>query len=60
MALKANFFVTCNKIGTTNSKMTWQELVQLYNEGNVIGSKTMDYGTKAMENKDLNHLSAKT
>jgi hypothetical protein len=37
--------------------MTWPELVQLYKEGNVIGSKTMNYGTKAMEGKDLNHLS---
>ena len=55
---KANFFVTCNKVGTTNSKMTWQEIVQLYNEGHVIGSKTMNYGTKIMQNKDLNHLSS--
>jgi hypothetical protein len=53
---KANFFVTCNRIGT-NSHMTWQEIEQLYKEGHVIGSKTMDYGTKAMQNKDLNHLS---
>src|SRR5205823_14658918 len=30
---KANFFVTCNKVGLTNSKITWQELVQLYKEG---------------------------
>ncbi|HEY6885293.1 MAG TPA: polysaccharide deacetylase family protein [Nitrososphaeraceae archaeon] len=55
---KANFFVTCNKVGLTDSKITWQEIVQLYNEGHVIGSKTMNYGTKAMQNKDLNHLSA--
>jgi hypothetical protein len=55
---KGNFFVTCNKVGL-EYKMTWQELVQLYNEGHVIGSKTMNYGTKVMENKDLNHLSAK-
>jgi peptidoglycan/xylan/chitin deacetylase (PgdA/CDA1 family) len=53
---KGNFFVTCNKVGTAN-KMTWPELGQLYKEGNVIGSKTMNYGTKAMEGKDLNHLS---
>ncbi len=46
---KANFFVTCNRIGT-NSHMTWQEVEQLYKEGHVIGSKTMDYGTKAMQN----------
>ncbi len=39
--------------------MTWQEVEQLYKEGHVIGSKTMDYGTKAMQNTDLNHLSAK-
>jgi peptidoglycan/xylan/chitin deacetylase (PgdA/CDA1 family) len=55
---KANFFVTCNKVGLTDSKITWQEIVQLYNEGHVIGSKTMNYGTKAMQNKDLNNLSA--
>ena len=56
---KANFFVTCNRIGTTNSEMTWQEIVQLYNEGHVIGSKTMNYGTKAIQHRDLNDLSAK-
>jgi hypothetical protein len=57
---KANFFVTCNKVGVTNSKITWQELVQLYKEGHVIGSKTVDYGTKAKGKGDidLNHLSA--
>jgi hypothetical protein len=55
---KANFFVTCNKVEITNSKITWQELVQLYNEGHVIGSKTIAYGTKAIGGKDLNHLSA--
>jgi len=55
---KGNYFVTCNRVGTP-TKMTWTELGQLYKEDNVIGSKTVDYGTKAMENKDLNHLSAK-
>ncbi len=55
---KGNFFVTCNKVGLI-SKITWQEIVQLYKEGHVIGSKTMDYGTKAMQNKNLNHLSSK-
>ena len=39
--------------------MTWQEMVQLYNEGHVIGSKTMNYGTKAIQHRDLNDLSAK-
>ncbi|MER5190389.1 MAG: polysaccharide deacetylase family protein [Candidatus Nitrosocosmicus sp.] len=55
---KANFFVTCNKVGV-NSRLTWQEIEQLYKEGNIIGSKTVDYGTKAIQNKDLNHLSAR-
>ena len=57
---KANFFVTCNKVGLTSSKITWQELVQLYKEGHVIGSKTVNYGTKAKGEGDidLNHLSA--
>jgi hypothetical protein len=56
---KANFFVTCNKVGLSNSKITWQELVQLYKEGHVIGSKTVDYGTRAKGKGDidLNHLS---
>jgi hypothetical protein len=53
---KGNFFVTCNKVGD-KSKMSWQEIEQLYKEGHVIGSKTMDYGTKSMQNTDLNHLS---
>ena len=54
---KANFFVTCNKVGLRD-KITWQELVQLYKEGHVIGSKTVDYGTKAKAEGDidLNHL----
>jgi polysaccharide deacetylase len=55
---KANFFVTCKRVGATNSEMNWQEIVQLYNEGHIIGSKTMNYGTKAMGGKDLNHLSS--
>ena len=56
---KANFFVTCNKVGLRD-KITWQELVQLYKEGHAIGSKTVDYGTKAKGKGDidLNHLSA--
>lgn len=54
---KGNFFVTCNKVGT-GDKMTWPELLQLYKEGNVIGSKTVDYGTKAMGGKDFNQLSS--
>jgi Polysaccharide deacetylase len=54
---KANFFVTCDKVGLTD-KITWQELVQLYKEGHLIGSKTVDYGTKAFGHQDLNHLSA--
>jgi Polysaccharide deacetylase len=53
---KGNFFVTCNKVGTVD-KMTWPEIANLYKEGNVIGSKTMNYGTKDMANTDLNHLS---
>jgi peptidoglycan/xylan/chitin deacetylase (PgdA/CDA1 family) len=56
---KANFFVTCNRIGTIKNEMTWPEVVQLYKEGNVIGSKTMDYGINITQEKDLNHLSAK-
>ncbi len=55
---KGNFFVTCNRVGQSD-KLTWPQLVQLYKEGNIIGSKTMSYGTHAMENKDLNQLSAK-
>ena len=55
---KANFFVTCNRVGE-KFKLTWPEIEQLYKEGNIIGSKTVDYGTKAIQNKDLNHLSAR-
>ncbi len=39
--------------------MSWQEIVQLYKEDHTIGSKTMDYGTKAIQHKDLNDLSFK-
>jgi hypothetical protein len=38
--------------------MNWLEIGQLYNEGHVIGSKTVNYGTKVMQRKDLNHLSS--
>jgi peptidoglycan/xylan/chitin deacetylase (PgdA/CDA1 family) len=41
---KANFFVTCKRVGIDNSQMTGQEIEQLYNEGHVIGSKTVNCG----------------
>ena len=37
---KASFFVTCDRVGRP-SKMTWQDLVTLHNEGHDIESKTM-------------------
>ena len=37
---KASFFVTCDRVGR-HSKMTWQDLVTLHNEGHDIESKTM-------------------
>jgi peptidoglycan/xylan/chitin deacetylase (PgdA/CDA1 family) len=37
---KASFFVTCDRVGRP-AKMTWQDLVTLYNEGHDIESKTM-------------------
>jgi hypothetical protein len=53
---KANFFVTCKRVGIDNSQMTWQQIGQLYNEGHVIGSKTMNYGINTTINLDLTHL----
>jgi hypothetical protein len=55
---KANFFVTCKRVGIDNSQMTWQEIGQLYRDGNVIGSKTMNYGINTTINLDLTHLPA--
>ena len=37
---KASFFVTCDRVGRP-ARMTWQDLVTLYNEGHDIESKTM-------------------
>ena len=37
---KASFFVTCTKVGKP-TKMSWQDLVALHNEGHDIESKTM-------------------
>jgi peptidoglycan/xylan/chitin deacetylase (PgdA/CDA1 family) len=37
---KASFFVTCDRVGRP-AKMIWQDLVNLYNEGHDIESKTM-------------------
>jgi peptidoglycan/xylan/chitin deacetylase (PgdA/CDA1 family) len=37
---KASFFVTCTKVGKP-TKMSWQDLVTLHNEGHDIESKTM-------------------
>ena len=37
---KAKFFVTCDRVGRP-ARMTWQDLVTLYNEGHDIESKTM-------------------
>jgi polysaccharide deacetylase len=53
---KANFFVTCRRVGIDNSQMTWQEIEQLYRERHVIGSKTMNYGINTTINLDLTHL----
>jgi peptidoglycan/xylan/chitin deacetylase (PgdA/CDA1 family) len=39
---KASFFVTCNFVGLP-SRMSWQEILSLYHDGNDIGSKTMTY-----------------
>jgi hypothetical protein len=53
---KANFFVSCKRVGIDNLQMTWQEIGQLYMEGHVIGSKTMNYGINTTVNLDLTHL----
>jgi peptidoglycan/xylan/chitin deacetylase (PgdA/CDA1 family) len=37
---KASFFVVCDRVGK-HAKMTWQDLITLYNEGHDIESKTM-------------------
>ncbi|HEY6884114.1 MAG TPA: polysaccharide deacetylase family protein [Nitrososphaeraceae archaeon] len=56
---KANFFVTCKRVGIDNSQMSWQEIGQLYREGHVIGSKTMNYGINTTKRLDLTHLPTK-
>lgn len=37
---KANFFITCDIVGA-NSKMTWQDIVMLHNEGHNVESKAV-------------------
>jgi hypothetical protein len=56
---KANFFVTCKRVGIDNSQMSWQEIGQLYREGHIIGSKTMNYGINTTKSLDLTHLPTK-
>jgi len=41
---KASFFVTCTFVGLP-LRMSWQDIVSIYNDGNDIGSKTMTYKT---------------
>ena len=48
---KGNFFITCNFVGSENSRMNWQDIETLHNQGHYIGSKTVTY-------KNLNQLSA--
>ena len=49
MVLKVEFFVTCNWVGD-KSRMSWQDIETLHNQGHDIESKTMTH-------RDLNHLS---
>jgi len=41
---KASFFITCTLVGLP-LRMSWQDIVSIYNNGNDIGSKTMTYKT---------------
>jgi len=41
---KGSFFITCTFVGLP-LRMSWQDIVSLYNDGNDIGSKTMTYKT---------------
>jgi hypothetical protein len=41
---KGSFFITCTLVGLP-LRMSWQDIVSLYNNGNDIGSKTMTYKT---------------
>jgi peptidoglycan/xylan/chitin deacetylase (PgdA/CDA1 family) len=49
---KATFDIICNDVGTTGS-LSWKDITALYNDGNDIGSHTMNH-------KDLSKLSKKT
>ena len=55
---KATFYIVCNNVGGgegqvhPNVKMTWEEIIALYNEGHDIGSHTMSHD-------DLDSLSEK-
>jgi peptidoglycan/xylan/chitin deacetylase (PgdA/CDA1 family) len=47
---KATFFTVCNFIGQDNTRMTWNDITELQNQGNDIESHTMNH-------YDLIHLS---
>ncbi|MCC2647251.1 MAG: Polysaccharide deacetylase [Nitrososphaeraceae archaeon] len=55
---KATFYIVCNNVGGgegqvhPNVKMTWEDIIALYNEGHDIGSHTMSHD-------DLDSLSEK-
>ena len=49
---KATFYVICNDVGHDDGYLTWEEIAALYNDGNDIGSHTMNH-------KDLSKLSKK-
>jgi peptidoglycan/xylan/chitin deacetylase (PgdA/CDA1 family) len=40
---KGTFFIVCNWAGSNTDRMTWQDVSQLYKEGNDIGSHTMTH-----------------
>ena len=46
---KGSFFVTCDWVGD-KSRMSWQDIETLHNQGHDIESKTMTH-------RDMNHLS---
>ena len=43
MDLRVLFFIVCNWAGSNSDRMTWQDISQLYKEGDDIESHTMTH-----------------
>ena len=53
---KASFFVVCNWVGSSDSRMTWKDILSLQNDRQTIESHTMNHrNLNKMSSRDLTY-----